>query len=1011
MATDSNILRVLLIEDSVDDALLLLHTLREAGYQVSHRQVETAPDLRAALDGQTWDIIISDYSLPNFDGLSALEIIRAQDKTTPFFFVSGTVEDGIGVKAMADGAQDYLMKDNLTRLAPALARELREAKSRRQNQIAAINYRNVLDTASDAIISVNEQWRIVIFNKGAETVFGYTADEALGQPLSLLLPDRFATIHDHHVRQFAQSGDTARKPSERHVALYGQRKDGSEFPAEINLSKVTVANQTTYTAILRDITERKAMEQELIQHRDTLEARVAERTAQLEMARQEAERLARVKSEFLANMSHEIRTPMNAVLGLAYLLTKQHLPEEARKLAQKIHSSGRTLLGIINDILDFSKIEAGRLEIEQVPFSLNEVLDNLATIMSANAAGKKLELIVSPPSAQIGQMRGDALRLSQVLINLTSNAIKFTEAGFVEVKVRVVDQDASRVSLRFVVRDSGMGINAAVQRQLFSPFAQADASTTRRFGGTGLGLAICRRLVNLMGGDIELTSAPGKGSTFWFTLCFDRLETHQDALCELAHLNILIADDNPITQEALAATAASLGWRYQLTDSGQETLRQVLSQKTLQGPHGVVLLDWKMPGLDGLAVASAIRNTLPKSCWPLLFIITAHDRDAVLAAPGGQQVDAVLNKPLGPAALYQAVAQAYTTRLEGTAAAEPLPQSQQRLAGLRVLVVDDSDINRDVAERILADEGAQVHLVDNGREAVDWLMAHSDAVDIVLMDVQMPVMDGYEATRIIRQQPALSRLPVVALTAGAFNDQQDAALAAGMSGFIPKPFDVDEAIARIRALTYSAYGGTRYALAECVPRAEPVIDLPDLDETRGLSIFKDPIIYKQYLRKFAQQYSGVESNLTGIDPTSASIMMHKMKGVAGNLGLNSVAAAAVAVEGLLHTGQDVTDALVRLRIALDTALKAVAAYAPLEPPEPVTQTIPCGLDQINGLLACILEALDADTPERVTPLLGKLSVLLPADRLIPLQSAVAHYDFRGAEAVTRTLAEELGITL
>ncbi|MBK1653292.1 PAS domain-containing protein [Allochromatium vinosum] len=483
----------------------------------------------------------------------------------------------------------------------------------------------------------------------------------------------------------------------------------------------------------RDITQLKRAEAELALHRRHLEELVAARTAELTAARAEAERLARAKSEFLANMSHEIRTPMNAVLGLAYLLERMDLPDAAHALTRKIHLAGRNLLGILNDILDVSKIESGHIEIERAPFQLDEVLDGLATIMTVTAGDKPLELVIRPPDCLDCTLLGDALRLSQVLINLTSNAVKFTASGSVEVGVDLLERTASEIRVRFSVRDTGIGIDEAAQSRLFQPFAQADASTTRRFGGSGLGLVISRRLVELMGGRLELDSRLGEGSTFRFELRFEVLDTASSHLAGTTRMRVLIVEDDPLVSEALAATVTALKWSATQVASGHQALNLVQRDSTLQGPDALVLLDHRPPELDGPAIASAIRQALPNAAQPLLFQLTCAPREPESDTGG---FDMVLSKPLTPSSLHDAVIQARRQRLGVRPLTEPKPSNAHRLAGLRLLVVDDSDINRDVAQLIFGAEGAEVYLANDGREAVDWLIAHPDAVDLVLMDVQ-----------------------------------------------------------------------------------------------------------------------------------------------------------------------------------------------------------------------------------------------------------------------------------
>lgn len=865
------------------------------------------------------------------------------------------------------------------------------------------------EQAAVGIAHVATDGRWLRVNRKLCSIIGYTPEELLTKTFQdVTHPNDVAADLDLRQRTLAREIDS--------YALQKRyfRKDGAVVWVNLSVSLVWTPDNTPdyFIAVMEDITEKKIMSAEIDQYRAGLERLVEQRTAQLRELQHKAEAANVAKSAFLANMSHEIRTPMNAILGLAYLLAKADLPAEAHGLVQKIRSSGRTLQGIINDILDFSKIEAGRLEIEQAPFRLGDVLDSLATIMAANAGSKDIELVISPPPPSADALVGDALRLEQVLINLTGNAIKFTEQGHVHVDIDVVAEAADAITLRFAVADTGIGISGPEQQVIFGAFSQADSSTTRRFGGSGLGLAICRQLVALMGGEIGVRSEPGQGSEFWFTLTLAQAREIRFASQSMGRKSLLIADDNAIARRALRRTATQLGWTSRTVESGEAAVECALAPRASRGTDEVIILDWQMPGMGGLGAARAIREAASDGADPIVIMVTAHSREALLALPESALVDAVLTKPVTASTLHDAVADALRKRNgESSQIAAPGADSR-RLEGMRILVVDDSDINRDVARWIFTDEGARVSLAGDGREALGWLQTHPDEVDIVLMDVQMPGLDGYEATRAIRTQLALNDLPVVALTAGAFKEQKDAAVAAGMDDFIAKPFDVDACIALIRKLTRwdeRAIEAVPALELAAMPAARPMF--PGLDVEAGLALWRDPSVYQQYLAKFAAEYADISRAIAQSPPAEARALAHRLRGVAANLALRDVAAAASELEHELQAGTVLPASTTRLQSATDAALGSIERYAALAPAKPISGARIEDPAQAARLLRRALRACDSDNPDEIERLLDLLAPLLSRAQLAPLRTAVENFDFRGSEALVRKLLAEFGMPM
>ncbi|HEY9064440.1 MAG TPA: response regulator [Burkholderiaceae bacterium] len=627
-----------------------------------------------------------------------------------------------------------------------------------------------------------------------------------------------------------------------------------------------------------------------------LEQRVAERTEALARAQHAAEASTRAKSEFLANMSHEIRTPMNAILGMSYLALQTGLDARQRNYVDKVHRAAESLLGIINDILDFSKIEAGRLEIEEIPFKLGDVLDQLATLVGMRAEEKGLELLFALPPGLPTALVGDPSRLGQVLLNLSNNAVKFTERGEVTVAVTESAREGERVTLRFEVRDTGIGLTPEARARLFQPFTQADASTSRRYGGSGLGLAICRHLVERMGGEIGLDSEPGRGSCFHFSVPFG-LQAEAAPAPQYAELNgmrVLVVDDHPAARELLRTLATAFGLQAETAADGAAALQRVAQADADGRPFKLLLLDWHMPGLDGIGCLERLGDAASRHAPPTVLMVTAFSRDEAerQLAAHGLRVAGLLPKPVTPSGLLDACANALGRPRAGPSRNEQrqelLQARQASLAGARILLVEDNPINQELARDLLNRAGIVVNIAGDGQEALAIL--GRERFDAVLMDCQMPVMDGYEATRALRHRPELKDLPVIAMTANAMAGDRQKVLEAGMNDHVAKPIHVDDLFATLARWVQPA-----------LPAPAPQEPLPSLDVRAGLAaLMGDEALYRRLLAMFRERESDFVARFRAArdqgDADTAMRCAHDLKSAAGTLGMPALQRAATALE-------------------------------------------------------------------------------------------------------------------
>ena len=776
----------------------------------------------------------------------------------------------------------------------------------------AKRFKSLLMTASDGIHIIDENGNLLEASESFFKMLGYKPEDRA----KLNVKDWDAQFsHEELERLLPEQIRNGGLFETRH-----KRNDGSVIDVEINCLGVELEGQHYLYASSRDITKRKRIEMDLRKLNE-----------ELELARDKAEAGSRAKSEFLAMMSHEIRTPMNAILGLVYLLNQTTLDACQKDYVHKTLSSAQSLLGILNDILDLSKVQAGKIDLIEEPFRLDDLMKSLAAMASANARDKNIEVLFDIAPDTPLTLIGDSLRLQQVLTNLAGNAIKFTDRGEVVLSVEVTSCDAMTVDLLFRVRDTGIGIAPDNQEMIFHPFSQADNTTSRRFGGSGLGLAISRRLVELAGGRIWCESTPGQGSTFFVALRFGRSSLVLDKLTARptvsTDLKVLIADDNQTARQVMTAMVAPFGWKLVVASSGQQALEEI-DHAMKSEPFDLLLLDWLMPDVGGNEIVQHIKAHQAPEAAPLILIVTAFEYERVRRDSKGEPlIRAVLTKPVTASSLFDALTLVRPTAANvRTLPSPPSNAVSMPMLGLSVLLVEDNSINQMVARRILEFAGAEVVVAADGIKALEILSTERHHFDAVLMDIQMPGMDGYDTTRAIRKNMGLTDLPIIAMTANALASDRDQCLAVGMDDHIGKPFIVDQMIATIINHTKVNVG-----CGDLSPSSvKNDVSLPSnsaIDVREALTrAMGDSDLLKILMGEFAQTYSEIantfyrlliEGNLRDLARGA-----HDLKGVSGTLGARQLSTAAKVLQTAAESGnlEEVRSACDDVRNLLPTVI-------------------------------------------------------------------------------------------
>jgi PAS domain S-box-containing protein len=857
--------------------------------------------------------------------------------------------------------------------------------------------RSLFESNIDALMTTDALGIITDVNKQMEALTGCTRDELIGAPFKTFFTDP----------QLAEAGIRLAL-SKRKVTDYeltARDRDGKETVVSYNATTIYDRDrklQGVFAAV-REITERKQYERSLREATHT------------------AEQASNAKSEFLANMSHEIRTPLNAIIGLGYLLEHTTLTEDQRQLLTKIQFGGRALLGVINNVLDLSKIEAGEMSLEDEPFDLHELVRDVSQLLAPQAEMKGIELIVQPDAALPRLIKGDASRLRQILTNLLGNSIKFTEFGHVKLKVFCAERSSDRIRLRCTVQDTGIGIEPEALNHLFTPFTQADASTTRRFGGTGLGLSIARRFVELMGGEIGVDSTIGVGSLFWIEIPL-RIAHKIDGTHTARSLRILIADSSDATPDRPIAMARALGWSPQVAETGEQLLG-VMSDSQPETWPDVLILEQHLNDTDASHLIARLDEECTQGELPPVIVVANLAPSSTEHEQLMRSADILLVRPLTSSALFNAVNAAVSKRPESL---ERVLQSTnfdalhaQWLTGVRILVVDDSDVNLEVAQRILEKQGATVTICSDGLAALERVRSHHQLLDIVLMDVQMPILDGNEATRRIRTELQLTTLPIVALTAGALVGERQRALECGMNDFISKPFDPPALIRKVRKLVEEARGEIIPMVILDEKSSRHALDSPgmsSIDSGVVQQMFGDDLpLFKSLLARVLRDFEdlALPIAISPDDPDSRSLIKaraHKLKGSAGVIGAVKVMQLAGAAETALEEcrpAEAVEKILRGLAIALITLREeAQVLFDRRSERIEVPDVNAANSHEIRSVdieeLTALLESQNLAAVDKFALLSAGLSELVGAVRFDRLRDAIENLDFQlGAELLSQ----------
>ena len=945
------------------------------------------PDNDPQIYKEMWQTII--------DGKTWKGRIKNKTKDGGYYWVDSIIEqekdnDG-NVIGYLSIRHDVTAQVELEKLSANLENIIKE----RTAELYEMNQKQkaIFDTASIGIVLLKN--RIINeLNDKICNIFGYEYDELLNQSTRIFF------LNDEDYDSVKEEYEILK---EHKVVTWEQkfvRRNGTSFWARISMQAIDFIDLDKGTvAIIDDITlEKKALED-------------------IKKAKELAEESTKSKSEFLANMSHEIRTPMNAIIGMAYLALQTNLDEQQKNYIQKIDRASKNLLGIINDILDFSKIEAGKMHFEKIDFSLDDILSNISSLFTFQTQEKGLELLFDIDTTLPLALKGDALRLNQVLTNLLSNAIKFTSKGEVILSIKQLSKNENEVEIRFDVKDSGIGISDEQKAKLFNSFSQADNSTTRKYGGTGLGLAISKQIVELMGGSVGLESTVGVGSDFYFILKFDLQEKQKnlDLMENDINLKVLIVDDNASSREILENIIKSLKFEVKALCCGKESVIELKEAYSKNEPYNLVLMDWKMPDLDGIETIIKINEEIKEI--PAFIMVTAYDRDELMEKAKEIKILGFLEKPISPSTLYDTILKSFGKEIVKSSKELRhdinFDEIKISLSGAKILLVEDNLQNQEIATEFLNKTNINIVIANNGKEAVD-ILNENEEFDAVLMDCQMPIMDGYEATKHIREIEKFANLPIIAMTANAMQGDKEKCISVGMNDYISKPLDFNKFYETL---------GKWVKVKNLIQKVAEKIEVEDINidnlKIEGIDINEalarmagNKKLFLTQLERFVKSQEDFKTRIVDEDLETAIREAHTLKGLCGNIGANSLFTKAKELEYHLKEKGFDNNSFLLIQILneelqeLIEKIKEQLNIFGLEKENESLDNLEIDEEKVSKLideLQYLLDELDSDAIIKANELKNELSKTLHSEKLDRLMSSINNFDFDKASEILQTI--------